>query len=51
MIEAGQVCSYREDAMIQYSDHNYQLILVVDDHAKGREVSETWTRERAARAT
>ena len=28
-----------------YSDHNHQLILVVDDLAKGREVSEAWMRE------
>ncbi len=28
-----------------YSDHNHQLILVVDDVVKGREVSEAWTRE------
>ena len=30
-----------------YSDHNNQLILVVDDIAKGRAVSEAWMRERA----
>ena len=29
-----------------YSDHDHQLILVVDDLAKGRAVSEAWTRER-----
>ena len=28
-----------------YSDHNHQLILVVDDLEKGRAVSEAWTRE------
>ena len=28
-----------------YSDHNHQLILVVDDLARGREVSEAWMRE------
>ena len=28
-----------------YSDHNHQLILVVDDLAKGQEVSEEWMRE------
>jgi len=28
-----------------YSDHDHQLILVVDDLARGREVSEAWTRE------
>jgi len=30
-----------------YSDHDHQLILVVDDIAKGRAVSETWIREQA----
>ena len=33
---------------VLYSDHENQLILVVDDIAKGREVSETWTREQVA---
>jgi len=33
---------------VLYSDHDHQLILVVDDVAKGREVSETWTRENDA---
>jgi hypothetical protein len=28
---------------VLYSDHDHQLILVVDDIAKGREVSEAWT--------
>ena len=28
-----------------YSDHNHQLVLVVDDLAKGRAVSEAWMRE------
>ncbi len=31
--------------VVQYSDHDHQLILVVDDHAKAREVADTWTRE------
>ena len=31
---------------VQYSDHDHQLILVVDDLAKGRAVSEAWMRER-----
>lgn len=30
-----------------YSDHQHQLILVVDDLAKGRAVSQAWTREHA----
>jgi hypothetical protein len=29
---------------VLYSDHDNQLILVVDDLARGREVSEVWTR-------
>ncbi len=32
---------------VMYSDHNHQLILVVDDLAKGRAVSEAWTSEQA----
>ena len=31
---------------VLYSDHDHQLILVVDDIAKGRMVSESWARER-----
>ncbi len=31
---------------VLYSDHDHRLILVVDDHARGREVSEAWARER-----
>ena len=30
---------------VLYSDHAHQLVLVVDDLARGREVSATWTRE------
>ena len=33
---------------VLYSDHDHQLILVVDDIARGRAVSEAWTREQAA---
>ena len=32
---------------VLYSDHDHHLILVVDDMAKGRAVSEAWTRENA----
>ncbi len=32
---------------VLYSDHDHQLIRVVDDIARGRAVSETWTREQA----
>jgi hypothetical protein len=31
---------------VLYSDHNHQLVLVVDDIEKGRAVSDAWTRER-----
>src|SRR5262245_34833036 len=31
---------------VLYSDHDNQLILVVDDFARGRAVSEAWSRER-----
>ena len=34
---------------VLYSDHDHQLILVVDDMVRGREVSEAWTREQALR--
>lgn len=30
---------------VLYSDHDHQLILVVDDVEKGRRVSEQWSRE------
>ncbi len=30
---------------VLYSDHDHQLILVVDDLARGREVSAAWARE------
>jgi len=30
---------------VLYSDHDNQLILVVDDQAAGRSISEAWTRE------
>ena len=33
---------------VVYSDHANQLILVVDDIARGRQVSEAWTRERVS---
>jgi hypothetical protein len=32
---------------VLYSDHDHHLILVVDDIARGREVSEAWARERS----
>ena len=35
---------------VLYSDHDHQLILVVDDIAKGRAVSDAWTREQRSLA-
>ena len=36
---------------VLYSDHDHQLILVVDDVAKGRAVSEAWMRENEGLST
>lgn len=33
---------------VLYSDHEHQLVLVVDDPVKGRAVSDAWMRERNA---
>ena len=33
---------------VLYSDHNHQLILVVDDIARGQAVSDAWTREQVS---
>ena len=35
---------------VMYSDHDHQLILVVDDLNRGRQVSEAWERERESPA-
>lgn len=34
---------------VMYSDHDHQLILVVDDYEKGKRVSENWNRARSGR--
>ncbi|MEJ8798781.1 amino acid-binding protein [Trinickia caryophylli] len=34
---------------VMYSDHDHRLVLVVDDHARGRAVSQAWEREREER--
>jgi hypothetical protein len=34
---------------VMYSDHDHQLVLVVDDVVKGRAVSEAWMRDLAAK--
>ena len=47
--QLGEISRRMSDAGInievQYSDHDNQLILVVDDPAQGREVAESWMRE------
>jgi hypothetical protein len=35
---------------VLYSDHDHQLILVVDDPARGRAISEAWMRGRVERS-
>ena len=51
--QLGKLCQRMSDAGVNietlYSDHNHQLILVVDDFAKGQAVSEQWTREQEDR--
>ena len=42
---AGRMAEAGVNIEVMYSDHDHQLILVVDDLAKGRAVSEAWTRE------
>lgn len=50
--QLGQLTRRMADAGVNieviYSDHDHQLILVVDDIAAGRAVSAAWERERAA---
>jgi len=47
--QLGMFCRKMADAnvniLVQYSDHSNQLIVVVDDHEKGKEVSEAWIKE------
>jgi hypothetical protein len=47
--QLGQLTRRMADAgvniEVRYSDHDHQLILVVDDLARGRAVSEAWARE------
>jgi hypothetical protein len=51
--QLGKITRRMADAGVNievlYSDHDHQLILVVDDVAKGREVSERWTREQSSK--
>lgn len=47
--QLGMFCRKMADANIniltQYSDHSNQLIVVVDDYEKGKQVSEEWIKE------
>lgn len=47
--QLGSFCRRLADAnvniLVQYSDHSNQLIVVVDDLAKGRQVSSEWMKE------
>lgn len=47
--QLGTFCRRLADAgvniLIQYSDHANQLIVVVDNYEKGRQVSEEWMKE------
>lgn len=48
--QLGKICRAMADAdvniEVQYSDHHHQLVLVVDDPAKGAEVSRQWMERR-----
>jgi len=47
--QLGLFCRKMADAnvniLVQYSDHSNQLIVVVDDYEKGKQVSEAWIKE------
>jgi len=47
--QLGMFCRKLADAnvniLVQYSDHSNQLIVVVDDQEKGRQVSAEWMKE------
>jgi len=47
--QLGMFCRKMADAnvniLVQYSDHSNQLIVVVDDQEKGKQVSEAWIKE------
>lgn len=47
--QLGMFCRKMADAnvniLVQYSDHSNQLIVVVDDYEKGKQVSEEWIKE------
>lgn len=50
--QLGKISQQMADAGVNievlYSDHDHQLILVVDDMIRGRAVSDAWTREQVS---
>jgi len=50
--QLGKLCRAMAEAGVNievlYSDHQHRLILVVDDPARGRQVSEAWERARTS---
>jgi organic hydroperoxide reductase OsmC/OhrA len=43
----GRMAQADVNVLTQYSDHNHQLVLVVDDLQVAREISDAWTKERS----
>ena len=47
--QLGMFCRKMADAnvniLVQYSDHSNQLIVVVDDYEKGKQISKKWIKE------
>lgn len=47
--QLGMFCRKMADSgvniLVQYSDHDHRLIVVVDDHEKGKQISEQWMKE------
>ena len=46
--QLGKICRLMAknniNILVQYSDHSNQLILVVDDHEKGKTISDNWAK-------
>jgi hypothetical protein len=46
--QLGKICRLMAkntiNILVQYSDHNNQLVLVVDDHEKGKIISDNWAK-------
>jgi hypothetical protein len=45
--QLGKICRVMQqnnvNILVQYSDHYNQLVLVVDDHTKGSQISQEWS--------